>query len=765
MPHNQKTGLGIVATLLATTAPVTGAWAQAAAQASASTPAPAASAPPADQGIADIVVTAQRRSESLQKVPIAVVPISQSAIATAGVTSSLDLPRLAPGLTSSPTTANSFFVPYIRGVGSNSPATGNDSSIALYIDGIYQSDKSANVLDLADIDRIEVLKGHQGTLFGRNATGGAINIITLQPQAKLSENGEVSFQRFDRWTAKAYVTGALSDNLFASISYNHIGGGKYLENVGPDKPGKFGYTDSNYVSAKLRFAPGTRFEATAAFSYTDRKTDDLGSNLYPVPGTTPVGVLIGGQAAYGLYQYAGSPNFFETSAYRASLKAKYSLDGFDIVSLSGFVYTTDTTNLDYDGTSANVLYFNETQGTRDFSQELQLISNNKASPLQWVLGGYYFKGTARVAPLNLNQGVAYNDTPSDSVAFAPGGSITSVEARGPTRALAAYGQATYALTDNTHLTGGLRYTSERRGYTFTVSGVGQIAPGFFSPSLIPLLSDDGQLHKTFDKLTWRLAVDHQFTSDVMAYASWNRGFKSGTYNLNDFTPNQAPVKPERLDAYEIGLKSQFFDRKVQLNLAAFYYNYIDIQVDTIVASGSGASTTILQNAASERNYGLDVETIYQPIRDFQIRANASLLDAKYRDYPTATAFVPDAFGNGTQSIVDASGQTGLFAPKWSFNLGADYTIHLENGSKVLLSSSYFRTAGFKVGIGPDDRIYSYDSLGASATYTLPGDHFYVRIYGNNLTNRKVIGTVLSAVKDSRDEILPITYGVAAGFRF
>jgi len=175
MPHNQKTGLGIVATLLATTAPVTGAWAQAAAQASASTPAPAASAPPADQGIADIVVTAQRRSESLQKVPIAVVPISQSAIATAGVTSSLDLPRLAPGLTSSPTTANSFFVPYIRGVGSNSPATGNDSSIALYIDGIYQSDKSANVLDLADIDRIEVLKGPQGTLFGRNATGGAIN--------------------------------------------------------------------------------------------------------------------------------------------------------------------------------------------------------------------------------------------------------------------------------------------------------------------------------------------------------------------------------------------------------------------------------------------------------------------------------------------------------------------------------------------------------------------------------------------------------------
>lgn len=752
---------GVLTALLATTALVAPAWAQDAA------PAPSTPAATADQnaGVEEIVVTAQRRSERLQVVPITVTPISPDALETAGITSSLDLPRLASGMTSSPTTANAFFIPYIRGVGSNSPATGNDSSIALYIDGVYQSDKSANVLDFNDIARIEVLKGPQGTLFGRNATGGAINIVTLQPQNEFSANAEASYQRFDRYTIRGYMTGPLTDTLSASLAYQHIGGGDYVTNTGPIAPGDFGGIDSDSFDAKLRFQPNSRFEATLGFIYVDRSTTDLNSNLNPVPGTTPVGVLLGGTADFDLYQYAGSPNFYRTEAYRGTLTARYSFDNIDLVSITGYVHTTDETDLDFDGTTADVLYFNEIQGTNDWSQEVQLLSTD-TGPFQWVLGAYYFDGTARVSPLNLNQGVPYSATPADNPAtFPAGGSITSIEARGPTTAEAIYAQGTYAITDTTHLTAGLRYTREHREYRFTVSGIGQIAPGFFSSTLIPLASDDGNRDRTFDKLTWRLAVDQQFTPDIMGYVSWNRGFKSGTFNLNDFNPTQEAVQPEQLDAYELGIKSQWLDHHLQVNAALFYYDYSNIQVDTIVASGSGSSATVLQNAASERNYGVDLDVIYRPTPDLQFHAGATWLDAEYRSFPNATAFLPDANGNGVETLVDASHTRGMFAPEWSFNLGADYTFHLSGDSSLVFSGSYFRTAEFKVGIGPQDRVDEYDSLGASVTYNFPGDHVYIRGYGTNMTDQQVIGTSLSAVKASRQEIQPATYGIAVGVHF
>jgi len=752
--------LRLLTVLLATTAPATMAWADDATKDQA-----AASAPGT---IAEVIVTAQRREESLQKVPIAVTAVSPAALETAGVVSSLDLPRVAPGLTTAPTVANAIFVPYLRGVGSNSPATGNDSSIAVYIDGVYQSDKLANIFDFADIQRIEVLKGPQGTLFGRNATGGAINIVTLQPKDTLSGSAEASYQRFNRFTAKGYLTGPLSDTLSASLAVQHIGGGDFLTNTGKDDPGKFGGTKSNSVDAKLRFTPSDRFEALASLMFVDRSTDDLGSNLYPVPGTKPVGVLLGGRADFGLYEYSGSPNLVATKTYRATLKARYSLDAVDIVSLTGYVHSRDHNKLDFDGTTADISYFDEVQGTKDFSQEVQVLSTG-SGPLQWVLGGYYSRNKAYINPLDVGGGVPFattdaeNGTIGPAASFPAGGSVTSILARGPTRSVAAYGQATYALTDSTHLTAGLRYTSEHREYTFAVRGVGQIAPGFFLPALTTLFTDDGQRSRTFNKLTWRLAVDQQLSPDVMTYASWNRGFKSGTFNLNGFTPSQAAVNPEQLDAYEVGLKGQFFERRLQFNAAAFYYDYKNIQVDII--TGDPQSPTSLQNAASERNYGLDLDLIFQPVPNLQLRANGALLNAKYKEYKDANAFTQDANGNGMAVKVDASGQRGLFAPKWTFNLGADYTIHLDGGGTLLSSASYYRTATYKTGIGPLDRVREYDSLGASLTYTLPDDHYYVRIYGSNLTNRKVISNQLLQLKYTRNEIQPSTFGIAIGGRF
>ena len=717
-----------------------------------------------DEGIEDIVVTAQRREERLQDVPIAVATIQPSQIATAGLLNSLDLPRIAPGVTTSPTTANSFFIPYIRGVGSNSPATGNDSSIAVYIDGVYQSDKSANILEFNSIERMEVLKGPQGTLFGRNATGGAINIVTRQPQFDFGGSAEVSYARFDEWIAKAYVTGPLSETVAFNASYQHRDGGDFATNTGTRYPGEFGGTRGDSVDSKLLFRPSDRFEATLSAMYMDRETSNLNSNLNPVRGTTPVGSFFGGTFDPDTFEYQGSPNLFGVEAFRATGKLRYSFDSVDLVSITGYVDTKVISKLDFDGTSAEFFYFDEIQGVDDFSQELQLISTSDG-PLDWVVGAYYFDGKAKIRPLDIIQNAPF-DTPTASIPTIPGGSVTSVLAQGGTEAIAGYGQATLEVAPGTDLTAGLRYTSEQRDYAFQVRGIGTIAPGVTLPALTPLVSDSG-LEKTFNRLTWRLAVNHDLAEDVMGYVSWNRGFKSGTFNMNDFTPGQVPVNPEKLDAYEVGLKSQFADRKVQLNAAAFYYDYSNIQLDIIVAAGGGGAggTTSLQNAASERIYGLDLDLLARPTPALQLRGALTLLDAEYTSFPNAVAFVPDALGNGAQTVVNADGARGLFAPKWSFTLGADYTADLANDSRLVFSASYFRTASFKVGIGPLDRVNEYDSLGASLTFEPGGLPVYARLFGANLTDRKVIGTSLSALKQSRQEIVPLTYGIAVGVRF
>jgi len=767
MQKRTKASARILAGLLLTASPAAAAWAaDTSAAAPPARPDPSTAVEPA--GVAEVVVTAQRREESIEKVPIAITAVTPRAMATAGVLSTLDLPRVAPGLTVAPTVANAVFVPFLRGVGSNSPATGNDSPIAVYIDGIYQSDKLSNIFDFADVERIEVLKGPQGTLFGRNATGGAINIVTMQPKYEFSGNAEVSYRRFDQVIAKGFVTGPLTDSLAASLALEHIGGGKYLTNDGPYKPGRFGGTTSDSVGFKLRYQRD-RLQLTGAVSYLERSTDDMGSNLYPVPGTVPLGVLAGGRADFTLYRYAGSPNRLVTKAWRASVNANYEFDGFDVVSITGYVHARDHNRLDFDGTSADLQYFDEIQGTSDFSQEFQALSTTHGR-LHWVAGVYYSHNAAFIDPLNVDTGVPYTTTNADRKFIAPasgfpaGGSVTSIVARGPTRSLAAYGQATYDITDDTHLTVGLRYTSEHREYRFTVSGVGQIAPGFFSPTLIPLVSDDGQRKATFGKPSWRLALDHQLTPGVMIYASYNRGFKSGTFNMNDFAPSQKAVRPEQLDAFEVGMKGNFFDRRLQINASPFYYKYKDLQVD--ILTGNPVNPTILQNAASENIYGLDLEVIAQPIRDLRLSANASLLHARYGSYKNANAYVQDANGNGAPiAIADAKGMEGLYAPSWSFNLSADYTVHLNNGGDLVFSSTYFRTDGYKTGNGPLDRVIEHDSLGASVTYELPNGRYYVRVFGNNLTDQHVIAYQLLPFKFTRNEIQPISYGVAIGARF
>jgi iron complex outermembrane recepter protein len=722
----------------------------------------------ADDGqIAEIIVTAQRRSEPLSKVPIAVTAIAPDDLQTTGVGTTIDLPRLVPGMAvGSSDAANVYFTPVLRGVGALTAALGNDNSVALYVDGIYQSDKVLSNIQLAGVSQIEVLKGPQGTLYGRNATGGSINVTTRGPTDRTEVEGEASYGNLGTWSARFFVGTPITSNLGVSVAYLHHEGGNFQNNLNPLYAGSFGGSNLDAFTGKVVWH-ANNFEAIWSTVYSYRHTTDLDA-LSPVPGTDPVGVQVGGTAGFARYTYTGEPNFAFVDFLQDSLSLTYSLLGFDIKSLSGFVQGHAHTGLDYDGTSADLFFFSNGLAIQDISQEFQFLTTN-SGPLQATGGIYYYKGIPRAPGLTITQNLPYsevNEPTFSNAGTVPAASVTRIDPRGTVTARAVYLQPTYAFTDATKLTVGLRYTAEDRDYQYTVGGAGGPGTGL-PPSYVPFFTVDRPNIK-YTKLTWRLALDHEFTNDILGYLSDSRGFKSGLYNMNDFTAPgtpggyPSPVKPEVLDAYEVGIKSKFFDRKLQVDAALFYYNYKDLQVSSVVATT--AAITELQNAASAHIYGLDGDVTWRATSDITLRANWAYLHARFQDFENAAGNLIAADGVPYAASINASGTQMLGAPTFSYTAGGDYTVHT-GASKLVLTGSYYHTSAFKTVVGEGNVVDAYGRADAAMSWFAPSEKYYVRVYGQNLTNVEQIGTSTTPFVLARTEVEPRTYGVATGFKF
>ena len=707
----------------------------------------------------EVVVTAQRREQLLSRVPISVQAVATEQLQTAGVTSPLDLPSVVPGLTTSPgATAGAFFTPFIRGVGANSTAIGNDPSVALFIDGIYQSDKAANVFAFNDIERIEVLRGPQGTLFGRNATGGAVNIVTRRPSFTPEVSAEAGVGSYDERTFRAYATGPIGDVLAGSLSISTHDGFDYFDVIGTGE--ETGGVDSTSITGRLLFRPNERFEALLGVMYDESSTGVLRGSMNMVAPPIPVGVFYGGQAAPEPYTMTAAQriNRIENTGTRASLHMRYSFDNFDLVSITGATNVEPLTILDYDATTTNLFFFHNPGETRDISQEIQLLSTTEG-PFEWVLGAFYLRNEPEAKPLTFGVGVPYPATDAQVLAT-PGGSRIRTFARGPIEAMAIYAQGTWALSDATNVTAGARYTSETRNYEFEQYGIGDLAPGFSLP-VETLIGQDDQ-SEDFGEPSFRLSVDHTFRDGFMGYLSYNRGFKSGTYNLNDFCAGQTPVDSEILDSYEAGIKSRWFGNALQVDGAAFYYDYRNIQVTRI--NPSSCASTTLQNAGGAEMFGLDLDLALRATDNLRFTANISLLSAEYTDFTGASGFEPGVVG-GTAIVIDATGTNVIFAPEFAMTLGADYRIPLSNGSSLDFNGNYFYTSDYKTVVGEGNFVDSYGLLSASAQWNSPAERYYIRLWGRNLTDEVSIGRNLNAFGSQHIYVDPRSYGVAVGFNF
>jgi len=695
--------------------------------------------------IGEIIVTAQRRSESSQKVPIAITALGATQLAASGIRDAKDLAVATPSLQTND--ALGYFLPRLRGIGSTSTGPGIESAVASYIDNVYIAASPAAVFSFNNVERIEVLKGPQGTLFGRNATGGLINVITKDPSHVAGGEASISYGNYDIVSGSLYPTSGLTEDMaidFAATGL-HQGDG-YGTNL-------FDGSDANKVDhqfnlrSKLLWTPGDNTEIRLSGDYSEN------AGNYPgVRDFTSTSPLFGPPTGGSVWdQNVNAANRYEFKGGGVTLRVNQDLGGVSLASITAYRKSKYFTLFDFDMTSTPALSLAQLQRDSQFSQELQLQSD-PANTIKWVLGGYYFTAESEFAPSSLiiESALQGPDSP-----FFP---ITQIDTTGnqKTQSLAAYAQVTVPLGENTNLTGGLRYTHDERKLVDSdqFGFAGAIPLG----SLLPPGDKDQQ--KNFSKLTWRASIDHSFNPDVMAYASYNRGFKSGGFNPG--TPLEPAFLPETIDAFEIGMKATFFNRKVRLNPSLFYYKYSNIQVPFPTAGGALA----VINGPSAKVWGLELDGEAAITNALRVTFGATYLHDRFGSFPGALVATPIATGGNVITFGEAAGNRLPFTSDFSSSLGANYRFELANDQEIVLHGDWSYNDGFYTDADNRRRQRAYHTVNASLGWSMNDGQVSVKIWGKNLANEEVLVLQTAAIYGSFASYAPPrTYGVTVGTKF
>lgn len=690
-------------------------------------------------GIGDVIVTAQRRSESLQNVPIAVTAVTSEILRSRGIQTTQELGAAVPSLTIAATSG--FIQPRIRGIGNNAFGAGYESGVATYIDGVYIASAPASLFTLNNIERVEVLKGPQGTLFGRNATGGLIQIVTRAPSE--TKGGEVSLSadNYGTLVTDAYATGGIFDGLSADfaarVSAQKEG---YGRNIATGRDVNRIDEDIN-LRTSLLFdrSTGTRIRVSADYERT------LGSTFSATrlaPGTgAPFPFLPLPRNKWSVNQDIQPFNLLRSGGISGNLDQDI---GFaHLISITAYRESRYRVRFDGDVTSTPAIGIDVATRDRQFSEELQLTSA-ESSKVKWVVGAYYFKGASFYDPSRANLfGPVRPQT--------PGGPITSVAtfSRLDTESIAGYAQATIPFGERTNLTVGARYTTEKR--EIEASTVATLNERLDIPGApIP------DQARRFSRPTWRAALDHRFSPEILVYASYNRGFKSGGFN-GQF-PTDPAFSPEKLDAYEVGVKSDLLDRRLRVNASAFYYDYSNLQVSRFVNS-----QVSYYNGAAARVYGLDVDFEARPVRRLTLSGGLTLLHDRFTDFPNAviSTQVPTGIVITTGSAKD---NRLPFTPDFTGTLTAQYTAPIGTAELGLDASVTYNDGFFSQ---PDNilRQPSYFYVSAGVRVTL-ADGLTLRAWGRNLANEAIVTTLAAGTFNSNVSYQPPrTYGLTIGARF
>jgi iron complex outermembrane receptor protein len=711
----------------------------------------AGSATAANQPVAElseIVVTAQRREERMQSIPATVSAVSADTLEQANIKSVADIGKLVPGTMIQETVGTATV--FVRGIGSNQLGYGNSPSNAIYIDGVYQTRVSPVILRLNSIERIEVLEGPQGTLFGRNSESGLVQVVTRTPELNSSPHIEANlgYGNFRTFDSDLYASSSLGSTVAADVSVvydTQQDGFGHNSFLGTDAFKGWDYA----VRTKWVFEPtdGTKFIATGYYSET--RGDQSLFGYYSGGGAPPRAYPLGSNnlnpPSNPYDRLSGVPEYIDSTYYGASLRASQELSFADLVSISSLARIKEDAVDDADFSPVNFLLDVNTAYDHTFTQELQLVSKN-TSAISWVTGAYY---------LDQSYGYPSQNLSGDSVIPVPGAAILA-PAGGNTKSYALYGQATFPIWDRFSLTLGGRYAIDH------LAGFGVVdldLPGAGIINVQPF----GRAGTTTRKPLWKDTLEYKIDEDALVYFTNSRGTKSGAFNLVTFDP--VPLKPETLDAYEVGFKSQSFNRRLRLNGALFYYDIADPQVFQTTTIG----TNQLVNAGSARVKGAELQVEGAVTSDLTLRAAVTYLDAAYKDYSSAPFFYPNVnppYGNLPAVPGDASGNRLSRAPRVSGNVGAQYRIPMSSG-EFALSANYSYTSEYFWDADNLVRQPSYGVLDARIAYNF-NTGLHVAVWGTNLTNKLYYlaeNQFGSPMGSEGFPAAPRLYGVTVGFKY
>lgn len=747
--------------------------AQSAAQSPPDAPASQAGAASDDEiGLEEIVVTAQKRSENIRDVPISITSLSSETIERAGVSNTLQLTNAVPGLRME--RVGNTTIPAIRGVSTFTTIPGAQPNVAMYVDNIYVSNPTAGTFDLPDVSRVDVLKGPQGTLFGRNATGGAIQVFTRDPDMNaMSGMASVGYGNYDTLTFKGFVSAPIiEDKLAISVSGFRETADNYFVNLVPNVPLQ---DINNYlVRGKLLFTPTENTRVLLSGFISGHKGAET-TQFFPVGGITLANAFPGSIVPQRPYEVAS--NIQQTEDVKAR---GVNLQISQITPIGTFSAIGSWDSSSNDGTSpafAGALAggfrgVNYIQSTEDESWSGELnFASEKFGRFSFIAGANYYHNINGWNPV-----IVDSDLPGSS-------SQISLFGKQRTSAYAFYGEATYELTDELSVIGGLRYSSEKR----TVLG-----------SIVLGAVPDGEFYdwggRTFNSVTQRASVRYKITPDTNVYFTYSTGFKSGNFDATSIPFLQSPetcraanvaapgscsfprsVEPEKITAYEVGFKSALSSR-VNIDVALFYNRLSDIQILTFTQvcvqapcpPNPTTSLGTLSNAAAAKMYGAELSIDAQLSRELRVTGGISLLDASFSSYPNASWNVPNATGTGLDQTptMSANGKQLPRAPKATANLSVTYTKETDIGEFSLTANGYV-----------SERIYydvgnvfsqgAYATLGLSASFSpesLPG--LTVTAWGNNITDtRVVLASFYNATGANEAYQRPATYGVRVGYQF
>ena len=611
------------------------------------TDAPQSEAAPAT--MSEVVVTAQKRAERLLDVPMSVATVSGAQLNSGGAKSMDDLRQVTPGLL---TVNNGFaFLPQIRGIQSSGTSPGDATNVALYFDDVSAGAPIAGLFDLADIDHIEVLKGPQGTLFGRNATGGAIRILTKTPS--FTPSGSLSAEygfRYDELKLTGYVTGPITDTLAASFSGSYRKGDGYIKGIGPDVGRTYGGPDNYVVRGKLLFRPSATFKAVLAADDWSQQNNDTFTAGYIGPINPYPGSVFSGIGTYA----GGTQPIINLRGQDVSLDMDWEPnDLITVRSITGYRHWRIDAQNDADLTSLPIDFIQIGQFENAFSQEIDL-TGKVGNALTWIAGGYFYDASSGNPYFRFGLG----DAPTGTV-------ISNFMNHVQDDAAAGFGDLTWNLTNRLHLTGGIRYSTETKDFHYQ--------------QLIGTPETTNASH-TWPSVTYRGVVRYDFSDEANVYASVSNGFKSGVYNAYSFLNN--PVNPEKVTAYEIGAKGRFDG--ITLTAAAYAYEYDDIQVSAYVRVNNELLVS-LSNAATAEMRGFEFTADGKIFDGLYFNAGVSWEPiSKYINYKTAQVVAPIPGATGpivAQTIVpyDASGSQTVRTPPVTANVRLHYQRDLFGG--------------------------------------------------------------------------------------